>query len=458
MNLPLPMPDGPDILLVEDTASMRTIYESHLRRAGYRTVSAGTAAEGLEMFRVHPISVVLLDLMLPDRDGLDLLVDLLQMRPETSVVVVAAERSTDRTVTAIRRGALDYLVKPVTESRLMEAVEAARRAATLAHRPHSAAARAPLPDFIGQSAPMHEVYDRIRAAARSMAPVCICGESGTGKELAALAIHRLSARAQGPFITLDCGAIPPDRLESELFGHRRGAFVGALSDRLGAAELADGGTLFLDGVGELHPTLQPRLLRFLQSGLVHPLGAEAARRVNLRILSASTLPLAEAVRMGQLREDLFYRLQVVGLQMPPLRRRGEDIVPLAETFLARFAAIEGRSFTRISPEAMALLRAYPWPGNVRELSNVLRAVTVLHEGEELTAAMLPPELASPAAAASAAGLATVPDLSGLTLAEVERAVIEAALARNDGAVQRAAADLGVAPSTLYRKLESWRTD
>ncbi len=458
MNLPLPMPDGPDILLVEDTASMRTIYESHLRRAGYRTVSAGTAAEGLEMFRVHPISVVLLDLMLPDRDGLDLLVDLLQMRPETSVVVVAAERSTDRTVTAIRRGALDYLVKPVTESRLMEAVEAARRAANLAHPPHSAAARAPLPDFIGQSAPMHEVYDRIRAAARSMAPVCICGESGTGKELAALAIHRLSARAQGPFITLDCGAIPPDRLESELFGHRRGAFVGALSDRPGAAELADGGTLFLDAVGELNPTLQPRLLRFLQTGLVHPLGAEAARRVNLRILSASTLPLAEAVTMGQLREDLFYRLQVVGLQMPPLRRRGEDIVPLAETFLARFAAIEGRSFTRISPEAMSLLRAYSWPGNVRELSNVLRAATVLHEGEELTAAMLPSELAGPAPAVSGAGRTTVPDLSGLTLAEVERAAIEAALARNDGAVQRAAADLGVAPSTLYRKLESWRTD
>ncbi|WP_444429901.1 sigma 54-interacting transcriptional regulator [Rhodobacter capsulatus] len=283
-------------------------------------------------------------------------------------------------------------------------------------------------------------------------------KAAPARSLAALAIHRLSARAQGPFITLDCGAIPPDRLESELFGHRRGAFVGALSDRLGAAELADGGTLFLDGVGELHPTLQPRLLRFLQSGLVHPLGAEAARRVNLRILSASTLPLAEAVRMGQLREDLFYRLQVVGLQMPPLRRRGEDIVPLAETFLARFAAIEGRSFTRITPEAMALLRAYPWPGNVRELSNVLRAVTVLHEGEELTAAMLPPELASPAPSRPGAGLATVPDLSGLTLAEVERAAIEAALTRHEGAVQKAAADLGVSPSTLYRKLESWRTD
>ncbi|PYF11115.1 two component Fis family sigma54 specific transcriptional regulator [Rhodobacter viridis] len=454
MNLPLPAIDAPDILLVEDTASMRTIYESHLRRAGYRTVSTGTAAEGLEMFRVHPISVVLLDLMLPDRDGLDLLVDLLEMRPETSVVVVAAERSTERTVAAIRRGALDYLVKPVTESRLMEAVEAARRAATIAHPPHSTESRAPLPDFIGHSPAMRDIYDRIRAAARSMAPVCISGESGTGKELAALAIHRLSTRAQGPFITLDCGAIPPDRLESEVFGHRRGAFVGALSDRLGAAELADGGTLFLDEVCELHPTLQPRLLRFLQSGLVHPLGAEAARRVNLRIISASTMPLAEAVRSGQLREDLFYRLQVVGLQMPPLRQRGEDILPLAETFLARYAAIEGRSFTRISPEAMALLRAYSWPGNVRELSNVLRAVTVLHEGDELTPAMLPADLRGSAVLPSTES----GDLSGLTLAEVERRVIEAALDRHDGAVPKAAADLGVAASTLYRKLESWRTD
>ena len=454
MTLPLPARDAPDILLVEDTASMRTIYESHLRRAGYRTVSAGTAAEGLEMFRVHPVSVVLLDLMLPDRDGLDLLVDLLQMRPGTAVVVVAAERSTDRTVSAIRRGALDYLVKPVTESRLMEAVEAARRAASLAHPPHSDAACAPLPDFIGQSAPMRAVYDRIRAAARSMAPVCISGESGTGKELAALAIHRLSARAGGPFITLDCGAIPPDRLESEVFGHRRGAFVGAVSDRLGAAELADGGTLFLDEVGELHPTLQPRLLRFLQSGLVHPLGAEAARRVNLRIISASTLPLAEAVRAGRLREDLFFRLQVVGLQMPPLRARIEDIQPLAETFLARFAAIEGRSFTRISAEAMAVLRGHPWPGNVRELSNLLRAVTVLHEGEDLTAAMLQAEMRPVTARRGEAA----PDLSGLTLAEVERAAIETALARHEGAVQKAAADLGVAASTLYRKLEGWRAD
>jgi len=447
--------DQPEILLVEDTASMRTIYESHLRRAGYRVVSAGTAGEAFELFQTTPVTVVLLDLMLPDRDGLDLLVDMLELRPATSVVVVAAERSTERTVAAIRRGALDYLVKPVTEARLMEAVESARRASSLAHPPHSPEARAPLLDFIGHSAPMREVYDRIRAAARSMAPICITGETGTGKELAALAIHRLSDRAQGPFIALDCGSIAPDRLESEIFGHRRGAFVGALSDRLGAAELADGGTLFLDEICELHPSLQPRLLRFLQSGLVHPLGAESARRVSLRILSAARMPLAEAVRTGRLREDLYYRLQVIELEMPPLREHPEDIPALADTLLRRFAALEGRSFTSISDEAMALLQRHSWPGNVRELGNVLRGVTLLHDGEALTAAMLPERLRG---ANGPAPSAQTRDFEGLTLAELERAAIEAALNRHDGAVQRAAADLGVAPSTLYRKLESWRQD
>ena len=467
-----------DILLIEDTASMRTIYESHLRRAGYRVISTGTAGEGLDLFRAHPVPVVLLDLMLPDRDGMDLLVDLIDLRPATSVVVVAAERSTERTVTAIRRGARDYLVKPVSEARLMEAVESASRAASLAHPPQSAPACTPLGEFIGQSAPMRAVYGQIRAAARSVAPVCIIGETGTGKELAALAIHRLSGRAQAPFVTFDCGAVAPERFEDEFFGHRRGAFAGAASDRLGVAEMADGGTLFLADICGLHPMAQARLARFLQTGLVHPLGAEAARRVSLRVLSSAATSLPEAVREGRLRADLFHRLHVVALHMPPLRTRTEDIPELAETFLRRCAALEGRSFQRISPEAMAALQAYPWPGNVRELGNVLRAVTVLHEGETLVPQMLPPQILAPekqpteiAAAARFDGCAgaslspgpalpaeaaTGPDPARQTLADLERAAIEAALSRYEGAVQRAAHDLGIAPSTLYRKLESWR--
>lgn len=445
--------EGFDVLLIEDTASMRTIYEAHLRRVGYRTLSAATAAEGLALFQRHGVAVVLLDLMLPDRDGLDLLLDLMALRPGTSVVVVAAERSTERTVLAMRRGARDFLVKPVSEKQLTEAVQAAQTAARRV-QPQGEASTPPLAEFIGASAPMRAIYERIRAAARSNAPVCIAGESGTGKELAALAIHRLSDRAEGPFITLDCGAISPERLESEVFGHRRGAFAGATADKLGAAELADGGTLLLDEVCELPATVQPKLLRFLQSGLVHPVGAEAARRVNLRIISASSVPPLEAVRAGRLREDLYYRLHVLPIAMPPLRDRIDDIGPLAETFLRRYAALEGRRFQRIAPEAMALLRAHGWPGNVRELANLLRAVTVMHDGEELSAAML---------ADSVLGSLPEPPLKqgappspAITLAEIERQAIEAALARHDGSVPRAAQDLGVAPSTLYRKLEGWR--
>ncbi|SOC01804.1 sigma-54-dependent transcriptional regulator [Rhodobacter maris] len=456
-----------DILIVEDTASMRTIYESHMRRAGYRTLSTGTAGEGLELFCRHPVRVVLLDLMLPDRDGLDLLVDLLALRPETSVVIVAAERSTDRTVTAIRRGALDYLVKPVSETRLMEAVDAARRAANRAMPLHAAGAHEPLGDFLGTSEPMRAVYARIRAAARSMAPVVIEGETGTGKELAALAIHRLSNRAQGPFITLDCGAISAEQFDSEVYGHRRGAFAGAIADRLGAAELADGGTLLLDEICELPLALQPKLLRFLHGGIVRPLGAEAARRVNLRLLATSSIPLSEAVRTGRLREDLYYRLMVVPLVMPPLRICRDDIPVLAESFLHRFAALERRSFRQIAPEAMARLHSYHWPGNVRQLGNVLRAAMVTHEGETLTPEMLPAALCpeGPLFALPSGPHAEDPHLreegpgfDGRTLADLERAAIEAALARHDGAVPRAAVDLGVAPSTLYRKLESWRKD
>lgn len=442
-----------DVLLVEDIASMRVIYEAHLRRTGLRVISAASAGEALTLFRTYAVRVVLLDLMLPDRDGLDLLVDLLELRPGTSVVVVAAERSVDRAVLAIRRGAMDFLVKPVHESRLIEAVDAARRAALLAQPPGSGQAQPPLADFIGTSEPMREVYQRVRSAARSVAPVFIWGESGSGKELAAWAVHRLSERASGPFLTLDCGAFSMERLDSELFGHRRGAFGGAVADKLGAAQLADGGTLFFDDICELTPALQPKLLRLLQTGLVLPLGADAPNRVNLRVIAACSMPPHEAMRRGHLREDLFYRLHVVPLRLPPLRERRDDIAQLAQTFLVRFAKLEGRKFRQIAPDALEALLAYDWPGNVRELLNTMRAITVMHDSETLSAGMLPEELRSPRPAAVADPLAA---FEGMTLAQIERQVIEAKLVEHNGAVPRAAHDLGVAPSTLYRKLDGWR--
>ncbi|MCB2120686.1 MAG: sigma-54-dependent Fis family transcriptional regulator, partial [Rhodobacteraceae bacterium] len=319
-------------------------------------------------------------------------------------------------------------------------------------------------EFIGNSEPMRKVYDRIRSAARSMATVFITGESGTGKELCAQAVHDLSDRARGPFVPLNCGAIPSELLESEVFGHVKGSFTGAISDKAGAAASADGGTLFLDEICELDPNLQTKLLRFLQTSTIQPVGAVRPRKVNVRIVCATNRDPLEAVRQGRFREDLYYRLHVVPIQMPPLRDRAEDIGIIADAALERFSREEGRSFRAMDPEVRALFRNFAWPGNVRQLLNVLRNVVVLNDGPVVTRSMLPIEMhhliESPhAVAGGTAGppAVTLDGLVGRTLAEVERLVIEATIARHGGSVPRAARTLDVAPSTLYRKIEGWKT-
>jgi two-component system, repressor protein LuxO len=299
--------------------------------------------------------------------------------------------------------------------------------------------------FVGSSDIMARLQDKITSVAASMATVFITGESGTGKELAALAVHGLSPRADGPFIALNCGAIPQDLLESEVFGHMKGSFTGAISDKPGAAQAADGGTLFLDEVCEMAPPLQTKLLRFLQTSTVQPVGATRPRKVNVRIVCATNVDPLEAVRRGQFREDLYYRLFVVPIHMPPLRDRGEDVIEIAEAALHRFSAEEGRAFTGIDAPVKALFRRYGWPGNIRQLLNVLRNVVVLNQGGLVPAdAKAQPRVTYP-----------LDDLIGRPLAEIERAVIEATLARHDGSVSRAARILEIAPSTLYRKMESW---
>lgn len=454
---PTALDGGPpaDILLIEDTASLRIIYETHLRGAGLTVLSAGSAGEGLGLFRSPGAGVVLLDLMLPDRDGISVLQEMLAICPQAAVVVITADRSIDRAVAAMRAGAQDFLVKPVNEARLMAAIQNARRNATLALPPGAQEMRAPAPGFIGQSETMQQVYARMRSSARSMAPVFITGESGSGKELCAQAIHALSPRGTaGAFVPLDCGAIPLDRLEIEVFGLSRG--LGG-ADKPGAAELADGGTLFLDEICELDLSLQCKLLRFLQSGTIRPLGAAEARKVDVRVIAASTRDPLVALREGRLREDLYYRLHVVPIALPPLRARREDIPEIARAALRHFATLEGRGFTRLSAGAEAALRAQDWPGNVRQLMNVMRSAAVMHDGPELTEAMLPADLAQTAAPLQrATNDAVRADLAGLTLAEIERYAIEEALMRHDGSVPRAARELGVAASTLYRKLEAWK--
>ncbi|MFN6951294.1 MAG: sigma-54-dependent transcriptional regulator [Albidovulum sp.] len=451
------------LLLVEDTPSLQLLYRSVLRSAGHDVRCADDAAAGLAAFKEIEPPVVLLDLMLPDRDGLDLMADMLAIRPETRVIVITANGSINKAVAAMRAGAHEFLVKPFDEQRFLAAIENALAAAGPAGRP----AQPPLDrevtpgDFIGTSEPMREVYAKIRSVARSMATVFITGESGTGKELCAQAVHDLSNRAAAPFVPLNCGAIPTELLESEVFGHVKGSFTGAIADKPGAAAAADGGTLFLDEICELDLNLQTKLLRFLQTSTIQPVGATRARKVNVRIVCATNRDPMQEVRRGRFREDLYYRLHVVPIHMPPLRDRGTDVVTIAEAALARFAREEGRQFRTLDADVKTLFQQLDWPGNVRQLLNVMRHVVVLNDGPSVTRAMLPAELvADPGRHRHATAPAPALPLDGLigrTLAEIERMVIEETIARNGGSVPKAARMLDVSPSTLYRKIESWRT-
>ena len=474
------------LLLIEDTSSLQLVYRSVLESAGHRVVVSGDAATGLAAFRAHHPEVVLLDLMLPDRDGLALMRDMMAERPTTRVVVITSNGSINKAVEAMRAGAHDFLVKPFDEGRFLSAVDIALRIgqpgaapagrvpepprmgavppAPASSRLAAASAARPVPtgDFLGSSPAMQQVHDKIRSVARSMATVFITGESGTGKELCAQAVHDQSPRARGPFIALNCGAIPSDLLESEVFGHVRGSFTGAVSDKPGAAAAADGGTLFLDEVCEMDLALQPKLLRFLQTSAVTPVGATKPRKVDVRIVCATNRDPLEAVRRGAFREDLYYRLFVVPIHMPPLRDRGEDVIEIAEAALARFSAEEGRAFRGLDAEVRRLFLSLPWPGNVRQVLNVMRNVVVLNDGATVTSSMLPGELARqtgavplPLADATVPVVALADRLAGMTLAQIEQLVIEAAIERNGGSVPRAARELDVAPSTLYRKREGW---
>ncbi len=453
------------LLLIEDTPSLQMVYETMLGGAGRTVVTEGTAAGGLAAFRRMTPPVVLLDLMLPDRDGLDLMQEFLALRPGTAVIVITANGSINKAVEAMRLGAHDFLVKPFDEQRLLNAVDNARGAVRMPEPRDTQNDVSPFSEFIGRSHTMAEIYATIRSVARSMATVFITGESGTGKELCAQAVHDLSNRATGPFIALNCGAIPVDLLESEVFGHLKGSFTGAISDKTGAAAAADGGTLFLDEVCEMDMNLQTKLLRFLQTSTVTPVGATRPRKVNVRILCATNRNPMDAVRLGQFREDLYYRLHVVPIVMPPLRTRGNDVLEIATSALARFAAEEGRVFTGFDPEVQALFLRARWPGNVRQLLNVLRNVVVLNDGPTVTLAMLPAEIhqtdgtgnePEPPHGAPKPGRLRVEDLAGRTLAEIEQIVIEHTLATCGGSVPKASRILDVSPSTLYRKRDGWQ--
>ena len=453
------------LLLVEDTPSLSMVYETVLKGAGHTVDCAFTAREARSVFDPARHGIVLLDMMLPDGTGQDVLTWIKARAPQTRVIVITSNGSVQVAVEAMRLGAADFLVKPFDESRLRNAVaNAARGDDRPAHDlPDDEPIDTSLGGFIGQSQQMREIYQTVRVIGRSTATVFITGESGTGKEVCAQAIHSVSKRAEGPFVPLNCGAIPANLLESEVFGHLKGSFTGAIADKVGAAAAADGGTLFLDEICEMDLNLQTKLLRFIQSSTVQPVGATRARNVDVRILCATNRDPHREVAEGRFREDLFYRLHVVPLHLPPLRERGDDVNLIAQDALIRFSREEGKGFRALAQEVQDLFRSLEWRGNVRQLLNVLRNVVVLHDGAVVRREMLPVDLVRravpmppPAILAELDEDAALQALVGRNLADLERGFIEATIAACDGSIPRAARMLEISPSTLYRKREAWQ--
>ena len=450
------------LLLVEDTPSLQMLYATVLRKAGYKPMLAASGAEALTKFAEHGPTVVLLDLMLPDADGLMVMREMLALRSETRIIVITANGSVNNAVEATREGAHDFLVKPLGDIRMVGAVASAfaelRQEVALTVddlNRKDALDRA----FMGRSPAMQEVQDQIAAVARSTTPVFILGESGTGKELCARAVHLKSARATQRFVRLNCSAADPEQLETELFG-QAGAKTGRGQSQAqtfaGAIARADGGTLFLQNIQDMSLELQAAFLRFKQSASFAPVGDTRQIKVDVRVICSASRDPIEDMRAGRLREDLYYWLFVIPIMMPPLRDRGPDIPLLAQHYLAQIAAEEGKRFTRISPDVLDLFMHLPWQGNIRELVNVLRHAVVLHDGEVVTHDMLPPSLANAAPPKHEDQPVSDADpFTGLTMAQIEQRVIMAAIERHGGSVPRAARDLDIAPSTIYRKREQW---
>lgn len=452
----------PRILLVEDTPTEAELAQAHLAAFGHECHHAGTLARALDIAAAHPPDAVLIDLQLPDGSGFDLMRRLRQAGVDAAFIVITVNASVKAAVEAMREGAMDFIVKPYSRARLQVTLENALETRRL--RAELEVARAQLGrgsffGFVGGSPAMQAVYRTIESVAGSKASVFVTGESGTGKELAADAIHRASPRAGKPFVALNCAAIPRDLLESEIFGHVKGAFTGATDNRAGAAKTADGGTLFLDEIGEMPLNMQVKLLRFLQLGSFTPVGGTRVEKVDARIIAATNRDIRAEVEAGRFREDLFYRLYVVPVELPPLRARGEDVLLIARHFLESFSAEEGKAFQGLDPEAADLILNAPWPGNVRQLQNVIRNIVVLHDGPMVTRAMLPAQLiqATPREAPSAPSHRTEGSMAVVEpLAVVEKRAILAALDHTGQDVPRAAALLEVNPSTIYRKLAGWK--
>ena len=447
------MSSRPVILIVDDEKNTREGLVRALR-GEYAVAEAENGQRALEWLETHAADVVLSDLRMPGLDGLDLLSRLLGRESKPIVILLTAFGSVETAVEAMKRGAYDFLAKPVNLDRLDLLLRRALAERRLGDENRRLKAQLDskygFENIIGSSPAMQDVFETIRQAAPTRATVLIQGESGTGKELVARALHQCSPRRDGPFVPVHCAALAPTLLESELFGHEKGAFTGATERRRGRFELADGGTLFLDEIGEIDPALQVKILRVLEERKFERVGGTETLHVDVRLVAATNRDLRARVAEGAFREDLFYRLYVVNLTLPPLRERDGDVVLLAQHYLKTLAEENGKKPMAISPEAMDVLQAYPWPGNVRELRNVIERMVVLGSGSRLTAADLPAAVRD----GGAGGLALA-SRAGRVLRDAERQLIADALRRHKNNRTQAAQDLGISRRTLHRKLNEF---
>jgi len=452
--------NGGRVLVVDDHASARASVAEILSAIGFEVLTSGSAAEALQCLSDQSVDLILTDLMMPGMDGLEFMHQLVSRRIDAQVVMLTAHASVSTAVQAMRLGAFDYIEKPFTVDQLEETVRRAlQQVRALGWNrvvPDSDAAG---PEMIGASPAMQRLRELIRQAAPTDETVLIMGESGTGKELVARAIHAGSGRHDRPWVGLNCPALSPQLMESELFGHEKGAFTNADSPRVGRFELADGGTILLDEVTEIELELQAKLLRVLQERQYERVGSSVSRRIDVRIVASTNRDLQQQVKAGRFREDLFYRLAVIPIQVPPLRRRLEDVPILATYFLQRAAARVGRQPQALADAALDLLQHYHWPGNVRELENVMTRIAVLGVGDEVTTDQLQPWLLeSPQPIERIVSGPTLPphDLPiGVSLQAMERQMIEATLEHFQGHRQKSAEALGIGVRTLANKLREY---
>jgi DNA-binding NtrC family response regulator len=459
------------ILIVEDDPAQLRYLEEVIAALGYDVEVANSGEAAVEFLSLdgQKIDLVLLDLVLPGIDGVEVLEKTKPALPDLPIIILTMQGGVGTVVRAMRAGAADFFVKPASPERLRVSIENALKVRTLTGELSRMSRRLNgemgFDDLIGRSAGMAAAIELARRGAKSNIPILIEGESGVGKEMIARAIQGSGERARKPFVTVNCGALPQTLVESILFGHEKGSFTGATGRHLGKFQEASGGTLFLDEVGELAPDIQVKLLRALQQGEIDPVGSKTPITVDIRLMSATNKDLLAAVNEGRFREDLYYRLNVFPISVPPLRERPDDIAPLVEYFIARFAASEGKGVRGASDEAMTLLNQYGWPGNVRQLENSVFSGVVLCDGEVLEVSDFPQiaqQFGLPAAATDspADGEALPGDAlrivqpSGAlrTLKEVEEDMIRAALDRHGGHMSKVARELGIGRSTLYRKV------